>query len=1241
MQLLYRKLCPNDGNDIISSRLEKGLVCEVCLPEKDIRSFDFESLLEYLKARNYLKDKLKKYKDLRNQLEEFENKFKVIFENLTSAQRSWFIKAASGESFAITYPTGLGKTSFGILYLLYLAEKNQTSKSFMITPTRVLVESMHEKIEDIAKKTNIKVKIIRSGEKKEELIKKLNSGDFNIAIFTPRFLIANKDYFKKSEFLGYIDFVFVDDVDALLKNSKSIDIILHLIGFEETIVNKAKMLAKRYRKEPSEERSKIIEEIQEYKKNRKIGQLVFSSATTKITSSRIKLLRYLLNFEPGSSLEVFRNIHEFYKKVGKRRLLKECVKLVKSLGSGGLIFISTNNSEKTMEKLSEMLKKENISNAIVSSKTKAKKHIDEFSLGNIEILIGHASFYGPLVRGIDIPAKAKYAIFLGVPKFKFSFQIFEKNPLRTLWLAGIIADYIEDFEKRRELINLADKLRKETERYTPEALRMLSKLEEKSTELRIIEFTKKLYSLIFEILKEEKIIKKLEEKKRLKVIEERGQKFFIVPDSLTYIQASGRTSRMFYAGITTGLSIILVDDDTVFEGLKYQLTYRSELFKFEEFDEFERKKEEIINKIRQEREAIESKNEKALKKLEKFKLKTALFIVESPTKARTISSFFGKPVVRIVNGIRVYECVTDKFIMNITATRGHLFDLSLKHDESNGIYQGIIKTESDFIPIYSTIKKCRNCGEQFTDYLKGEGICIYCGSTNVDDQMKTVEVLQSLAQECDIVIIATDPDSEGEKIAKDVYLALRPFAKEIKRAEMHEITFSAFNKALENLRDIDDKLVNAQILRRIGDRWAGFSLSNVMQEEFKRKTMGVGRVQTPVLKWIVENYLSRIKNKKKLLMLQIRIGNYQFRIMAKLKRKSFWKGAFTIKLKRELKERKIEFSIKEIEEIQNPPRPFSTTDLLTTAIQKMKTSSDKVMRLAQDLFEAGLITYHRTDSHFISNLGFEIAKRYLKEKDLEKLIKIRQYDKPGAHECIRPTRPLDRQELENAISTGQLRIPIQLSPQHYQLYDLIFRTFVASQMKETPLKKYKIKFKPLKLEINGDKVEIKIDPLILNINANEDSFVKIYPMTMYKELEKITERIATIKEVTVIKKIKRLYTEEEIISKMKESGIGRPSTYSIIIKRLIDHGYVIVSPNRRAFIPTKTGVRLIEVLDKYYKWITDVELTREFEETMDKIERGELNEEDVKNKLSEFFQRFYSEVFEKRKEIIQLATKDD
>jgi reverse gyrase len=301
--------------------------------------------------------------------------------------------------------------------------------------------------------------------------------------------------------------------------------------------------------------------------------------------------------------------------------------------------------------------------------------------------------------------------------------------------------------------------------------------------------------------------------------------------------------------------------------------------------------------------------------------------------------------------------------------------------------------------------------------------------------------------------------------------------------------------------------------------------------------------------------------------------------------------------------------------------------MLIKVANKFKITVEQIMRLAQDLFEAGLITYHRTDSRYISDVGFKIAQQYLEQKGMQHLFVKKQYDKPGAHECIRPTRPLDRNELENLVSTGQLNLPIQLTPLHYKLYDLIFNTFVASQMKSAKVIKKELQFEDIDVPTEEGFISVQIEKVEGIIEYEKESFAKVLPIPINEVLSKLSRGSQLkIDKVTKVTLKLKLYTEDEIINKMKEENIGRPSTYAIIIQKLKEHGYVISSKKKKALIPTNLGISVMDIIQKNFGWLANVELTRKFEEAMDKIERGVENEKNVMEKIKEFFDEYYQKI---------------
>jgi reverse gyrase len=1251
MKVIYRGLCPADSNDIDSIRLGSGRLCEICenkqkgLKIKEIDKFFPRDSLYY------------EFKFIERNKREFIKFCNKVIGKPYTAQLNWFTKAILSESFAITVPTGLGKTTFGILYILYLyygkltniLENRKVKHCFFIAPTRLLVQQTYERFIEFSKKAGLELRIIHSNEKDKKALKqKLKEKEFDIAILTPSFLLKNKELFTSNEFLGIASIIFVDDVDALLKRSKSIDIILHMLGFDDTLLKEVRPVLRKPVKDVTvEERKVLLENINKYKENKEIGQLIFSSATTRVFTSRIRLLRYLLNFEPGSSLELFRKVYDVYITFEKRDniladIINDTAKWVKKLGKGGLIFIPLDKGEKFLNELYTKLKEEGINCEIVSS-SKGRdylKIIEKFKNEEIDVLIGYAIFYGPLVRGIDLPAVIKYAIFTGIPKFKLKAgeEEIKYNPLRMLWLASLILTVIEDQNSRLEILNISNKIRKITQKYTPEELKFLISTRQISSIALLQENLNMLYNKLNQYLQDENFIKKLEEKAHISIVNENNSRYFIFADSLTYIQASGRTSRMFFGGITTGLSILLIDDNKVFKGLDYQLQRRYENFVWLDKQEFEKKFKEIIQRIKLERRAIKEKNIKYISK-EIKKIKNALLVVESPTKAKTISYFFGKPAVRLINGIPVYECVTGEYILNIIPTLGHIFDLVYAHDDQK-IFYGIKKENHHFVPIYTTIKRCRDCGHSFTEatkeiVVKGAGNektlkCPKCGSTNIFDSINIINAIRKLAMESDLVILTTDPDSEGEKIAYDVFLSLKPLLikKEIKRMELHEITFKAFNKEIKNLREINLNMVYAQILRRIGDRWVGFSISSVLQHQLSKKTLGAGRVQTPVLNWIIAKYKEASKTKDRYIFINTKINEAIQGPSLKIKVNPEL-GSLINSIKKEIKRKGIINVKEEIikEEEISPPKPLNTSDMLIKVANKFKITVEQIMRLAQDLFEAGLITYHRTDSRYISDVGFKIAQQYLEQKGMQHLFVKKQYDKPGAHECIRPTRPLDRNELENLVSTGQLNLPIQLTPLHYKLYDLIFNTFVASQMKSAKVIKKELQFEDIDVPTEEGFISVQIEKVEGIIEYEKESFAKVLPIPINEVLSKLSRGSQLkIDKVTKVTLKLKLYTEDEIINKMKEENIGRPSTYAIIIQKLKEHGYVISSKKKKALIPTNLGISVMDIIQKNFGWLANVELTRKFEEAMDKIERGVENEKNVMEKIKEFFDEYYQKI---------------
>jgi len=246
-------------------------------------------------------------------------------------------------------------------------------------------------------------------------------------------------------------------------------------------------------------------------------------------------------------------------------------------------------------------------------------------------------------------------------------------------------------------------------------------------------------------------------------------------------------------------------------------------------------------------------------------------------------------------------------------------------------------------------------------------------------------------------------------------------------------------------------------------------------------------------------------------------------------------------------------------------------------------------------------TYHRTSSTRVSLDGMRVAREYLKLNNLEDYLKNREYFMEGAHECIRPTKPMNTDELIEFLKENN----IKLTKNHIKVYDLIFRRFIASQMKEAVVEYEEIYIKDLDEKVEGY-VDIKFD-----------GWSRIYNLKLKKlpRIEKSSLKVLD-KKLRKIPKVP-LYDEGEVVKLMKERGIGRPSTYAQIIKKLLDRGYVVKSKDKNKLIPTKLGIEVYNYLINNYPHLISEERTRELEEIMDKIENGEVDYIEVLKALHE------------------------
>ncbi len=1125
----FKNLCPNCGGDISAERLELGLPCEKCMPS-------YGELCDSLVREG----ELKRLCHVEEELSSWEAHFESFLRSKPwSLQVSWAKRVFLGNSFGLLAPTGVGKTSFGLSMASYFAKKGK--RSYVILPTKLLVEQVVQRLLNFGLKEEDILYFSEESKKQKELRKKrLLEGDFKVLVSTSMFLYKNHETIPRG-----FDFIFVDDVDSFLKTAKNIDKLLFLLGFEQEDIDLAMKLIRlkgvRNKKEEDWEGIKeLSEKVKELSKKRR-GVLVVSSATSNPRSNRIKLFRELLGFEVGTPTFYLRNVVDLYEDI-ETKPIEEWIRL---LGKGGLLFVSSDRKKEFVDELVSYLQERGIK--AVSYEKMDEEVLRDYEEGKIDLLVGIASYRNPLARGIDLPHVIRYALFYGVPKIVISLK-FEKNLSHILWalmsLRGLIAkrmpNRLKEVDKWLESLRRYQYLSEDFLKDKPELVEKIDKLRED----------------VSSFLLEEEVLELIQasEEITLRKTEEGYQ--IIVSDATGYLQASGRTSRMFAGGISKGISLVLVDDKRAFRHLIRKVKWFNEEIEFKAFREEEVKG--LIKEVDTDREKIRKFLAGEEKPESKELLKPVLIVVESPNKAKTIANFFGKAVRRRVGDHELMETsAEDRYIM-ITASLGHVLDLN-KEEGFHGVYM-----DGKPVPVYEAI----------------------------EGKERIIESLRRMAMEAQEVLIATDPDTEGEKIGWDIALLLRAYNSNIRRMEFHEVTKKAIRKAIRESRDFDLNLVKAQILRRVADRWVGFEFSKLLQKAFGKQWLSAGRVQTPVLGWIIQREREYRQKVYKIVVPLDDGGRLRVDWSFESKEEAHTFYSMLSQIRVEL--------IEERQELKNPPPPFSTDTMLKSASDAYRWSLPKTMSLAQTLFELGYITYHRTDSTRVSDYGIGLAKEYISEEFGEEYFHARVWGEGGAHECIRPTKGIDPEELRALFLSGQAE---GLSKEHILLYELIFRQFMASQMKPVKLRVYK-----LHILADGREKEIEVPVEVL-----EDGWNRLIPLEVYKPIlgsVDISERKKLLSQPKAY-----LYTHGELVQEMKRRGIGRPSTYASIVEKLIERGYVI--ENKGFLIPTKLGKEVYSYLQsrkEVHEFLKE-EFTRRLEELMDKVEEGKEDYADILNDL--------------------------
>jgi len=592
----------------------------------------------------------------------------------------------------------------------------------------------------------------------------------------------------------------------------------------------------------------------------------------------------------------------------------------------------------------------------------------------------------------------------------------------------------------------------------------------------------------------------------------------------------------------------------------------------------------------------------------------ALIVVESPTKARTF------------NRILKSKNWGDKYF--VFATVGHFRDLPSK--------EMAIDFKNNFAPKYEMMER----------------------------KQKMVNKLLELANEHKDIILATDLDREGESISYHAAYILGHVKEEwpdfelqhksrISRIVFHEITASALEEALANPNELRVDLVKAQQARRILDRIVGYKLSPLLWKKMGKNWLSAGRVQTVALRMVCE----REKEISKFSIepfVQI-FGNFgenddiEAKLIAKIgniyetKQKielfdgdyEFSKTTITSDsskiIEKELKEDSFKItSVKQDVVNSFPPPPYTTSLLQQDSFRKLRFPSKLTMRIAQSLYEKGLITYHRTDSFNLSSKYVFSAKDYItktygKKYALEKPrgFRTKSRNAQEAHEAIRPTMA------ERKVST----IKKKLSPQEKKLYELIFLRALATQMKEAEVKETtftiksdkKYEFETVHKQILFDGFFRVLSPVYAKNNDKE---------IVLKEGEKISLKTLEIEEKET--KPPYRYSEASLIKAMEGKGIGRPSTYSSIISLIIDKHYV--EKEFRNLKPTSLGMSISDYLSEAFPKLFDLKFTAEMEDSLDEVANGKMKLVEV---LKTFFTPFEKELKLREKDISQIEVEED
>ena len=558
-----------------------------------------------------------------------------------------------------------------------------------------------------------------------------------------------------------------------------------------------------------------------------------------------------------------------------------------------------------------------------------------------------------------------------------------------------------------------------------------------------------------------------------------------------------------------------------------------------------------------------------------------LVIVESPAKSRTLSRFLGKDY-------------------DILSTIGHVVDLP---KSKLGV-----DPDNDFKPDYTVIK-----GKE-----------------------KVLAELKKAAKKAENVFLAPDPDREGEAIAWHVANKLAGIKAKLFRVTFNEITKSAVVGAIQNPREIDQNLVDAQQARRVLDRLVGYKVSPFLWKTVARN-LSAGRVQSVALRLICE--------REDEIAAFVKEEYWKIRgQMAKTAKETFWANLFKIDgktvvnagegngnkvvistekeakaIEADLKKQTYEIAeIKQTERVRRTVAPFITSTLQQEAAKVYGFSPKRTMSIAQALYEGielgkegpvGLITYMRTDSTRVAGEALTAVRGYINDEFGKKYLpgKPKFYGKQksaqDAHEAIRPTY----------LTLPPEKVQKSLSPQQFKLYKLIWNRFVASQMEDAVYDVETVDIKGGKYTLRANAQRLKFDGFLKLYHEEKEADENGNGNGDVESLPKLTEgdslKLKKIESTQSFTKPPARYSEAMLVKRLEADGIGRPSTYAMIISTLKDRKYVELLEKK--LNPTDLGKTVNKILVEHFEKIFNVKFTAAMEKELDLVEEGKDNWVDV------------------------------